>query len=64
MRRKNEFSTGRNDADGIAGQAKAGQREPEIHGGGFIDYILQDITMAIGGEKDDFRASCLNVRHG
>ena len=36
----------------------------EGHAGGFIDYILQDITLAIGEEKDDFKASCLNVRHG
>ena len=33
-------------------------------GGGFIDYLLQDIESAIGDEKDDFKASCLNVRHG
>ena len=34
------------------------------HSGGFIDYILKDINEAIGGEKDDYRASCLNIRHG
>ena len=34
------------------------------HSGGFIDYILKDISLAIGDEKDDYRASCLNVRHG
>ena len=34
------------------------------HSGGFIDYILKDINEAIGGEKDDYKASCLNIRHG
>ncbi len=34
------------------------------HSGGFIDYILKDIALAIGEEKDDFKASCMNVRHG
>ena len=34
------------------------------HGGGFIDSILKDIALAIGDEKDDLRASCLNVKHG
>lgn len=36
----------------------------EGHTGGFIDFILKDIKLAIGDEKDDLRASCLNVRHG
>ncbi len=34
------------------------------HSGVFIDYILKDIALAIGDEKDAFKASCLNVRHG
>ena len=34
------------------------------HSGGFIDYILKDINEAIGDEKDDYKASCLNIRHG
>lgn len=34
------------------------------HGGGFIDSIIKDISLAIGDEKDDFRAGCLNVKHG
>ncbi len=34
------------------------------HSGGFIGYILEDIQAAIGGEKDDFKASSMNVRHG
>lgn len=32
--------------------------------GGFIDYILEDIALAIGDEKDEYKATCLNVRHG
>lgn len=36
----------------------------EGHTGGFIESILKDIQLAIGGEKDDFKASCLNVKHG
>ena len=34
------------------------------HSGGFIDYILKDISEAIGNETDDYKASCLNIRHG
>lgn len=36
----------------------------EGHAGGFIGSIVKDIKLAIGDEKDDYRASCLNVRHG
>lgn len=36
----------------------------EGHSGGFIDYLLKDIALAIGDEKDAFEATCLNVRHG
>ncbi len=36
----------------------------EGESGGFIDYILKDIALAIGDEKDDYKASCMNVRHG
>ena len=34
------------------------------HSGGFIDYILKDSALAIGDEKDEFKATCLNVQHG
>ncbi len=34
------------------------------HSGGFIGYVLEDIQAAIGSEKDDYRACCMNVRHG
>ena len=36
----------------------------EGHTGGFIESILKDIQLAIGDETDDFKASCLNVKHG
>ena len=36
----------------------------EGHTGGLIESILKDIALAIGEEKDDFKASCLNVKHG
>ncbi|MDE7326058.1 MAG: carbonic anhydrase [Lachnospiraceae bacterium] len=29
---------------------------------GFVKYITDEIRKAIGDEKDDFRASCLNVK--
>ncbi len=31
--------------------------------GRYIDYILQDVSYAIGDEKDEFKASCLNVQY-
>ena len=43
---------------GAVGAAIAG------HTGGFIDFILKDISLAIGDEKDDYKASCMNVQHG
>ena len=30
---------------------------------GFIKFITDEIRLAIGGERDEIRASCLNVRH-
>ncbi len=30
---------------------------------GFIRYITDDIKLAIGNERDPYRACCLNVRH-
>ena len=30
----------------------------------FIKYIIEDITEAIGSEKDDYKATVLNVKHG
>ncbi|MDO4647808.1 MAG: carbonic anhydrase [Eubacteriales bacterium] len=34
------------------------------HTDGFIGTIIKDIKIAIGNETDDYRASCLNVKHG
>lgn len=50
----------------MMGHTHCGAVEAAIggHSGGFIGYILEDIAQAIGEEKDDFRASCLNVSHG
>lgn len=31
--------------------------------GRYIDYILQDVSYAIGDEKDEFKAACLNVKY-
>lgn len=36
----------------------------ERQSGGRIDYILNDIASAIGDEKNEFEATCMNVRHG
>ena len=50
----------------VLGHTRCGAVDAAIkgHGGGFIDSIIKDITLAIGDEKDPFRASCLNVKHG
>lgn len=50
----------------LLGHTKCGAVDAAIEGhtGGFIESILKDIQLAIGDEKDDFRASCLNVKHG
>ena len=41
-----------------------GFEDMEAHADGFIDYIMKDIAVAIGDEKDDYKATCLNVQHG
>lgn len=33
------------------------------HTEGYIQYIIKDITEAIGDETDEFKACCLNVQH-
>lgn len=50
----------------VLGHTKCGAVGAAIEGhtGGFIESILKDIQLAIGDEKDDFKASCLNVKHG
>ncbi|MCM1038180.1 MAG: carbonic anhydrase [Roseburia sp.] len=42
---------------GAVGAAVAGGAE------GFIQSITDEIKTAIGGEKDEYKASCLNVKH-
>ena len=34
------------------------------HTEGFIKYITDDISIAIGNEQDDYRATAMNVSHG
>lgn len=50
----------------VLGHTRCGAVDAAIEGhtGGFIESILRDIKLAIGDEKDDFKASCLNVKHG
>jgi len=50
----------------LLGHTRCGAVDAAIEGhtGGFIESILRDIQLAIGDEKDDFKASCLNVKHG
>ena len=50
----------------VLGHTRCGAVDSAIkgHAGGFIDSIIKDIELAIGGEKDPFKASCLNVKHG
>ena len=50
----------------MLGHTECGAIKAVIEGesGGFIDYILKDIAEAIGDEKDEFKATCLNVEHG
>ncbi len=50
----------------VLGHTKCGAVAAAIEGhtSGFIGYIVEDIQLAIGDEKDDYKASCLNVEHG
>ena len=50
----------------VLGHTRCGAVDAAIkgHAGGFIDSIVRDISLAIGTEKDAFKASCLNVKHG
>ena len=50
----------------VLGHTRCGAVDSAIkgHAGGFIDSIIRDIELAIGDEKDPFKASCLNVKHG
>ena len=50
----------------VLGHTRCGAVDSAIkgHAGGFIDSIISDIELAIGDEKDPYKASCLNVKHG
>lgn len=49
----------------VLGHDHCGAVEATIHHDpdGHIKYIVDDIREAIGQEKDEYRATCLNVRH-
>ena len=50
----------------VLGHTRCGAVDSAIkgHEGRFIESIIRDIELAIGNEKDPFKASCLNVKHG
>ncbi len=49
----------------VLGHDHCGAVDAAIHHdpAGYIKFITDEIRRAIGGETDDFRACCLNVRH-
>lgn len=49
----------------VLGHTHCGAVEAAIHHepSGYIKYLTDEIRSAIGGEKDDYRACCLNVEH-
>lgn len=49
----------------VLGHTLCGAVAAALSGGGdgFVQYITDDITEAIGDERDPYEASCLNVRH-
>ena len=52
----------------MLGHTKCGAVGAAIHSHGesdrYIKYIIDDISEAIGPERDDYKATVLNVRHG
>ena len=50
----------------VLGHTKCGAVDSAIkgHEGRFIESIIRDIELAIGDEKDPYKASCLNMKHG
>ncbi len=50
----------------MLGHTRCGAVDAAIEGhyGRFIESIIEDIMQAIGDEKDDYKASCLNIQHG
>ncbi|MCD8020250.1 MAG: carbonic anhydrase [Clostridiales bacterium] len=49
----------------VLGHTHCGAVDAAIHHDpdGYIKFITDEIAKAIGEEKDDYKASCLNVRH-
>lgn len=49
----------------VLGHNHCGAVDAAIHHDpeGYIRFITDEIKAAIGGETDDYRACCLNVRH-
>ncbi len=50
----------------MLGHTRCGAISATINGNteGFIKYITDDISIAIGSETDDLKATMLNVKHG
>ena len=50
----------------VLGHTRCGAVDSAIkgHEGRFIESIIRDIELAIGGETDPYKACCLNVKHG
>ena len=63
-----EYAASHLDANVIImlGHTKCGAVSATIKGSaeGYIRYITDDIRDAIGDEKDDYKATALNVKHG
>ena len=63
-----EYAASHLDANVIImlGHTRCGAVSATIKGSteGYIRYITEDIREAIGGEKDDYKATVLNVKHG
>lgn len=63
-----EYAASHLDANVIVmlGHTRCGAVSATIKGAteGYIRYITDDIREAIGGERDDYRATALNVKHG
>lgn len=50
----------------VLGHTGCGAVHAALTGGGerYIRYITDEIRLAVGSERDELRACCLNVRHG
>ncbi len=49
----------------VLGHTNCGAVQAAVHHdpGGYIKFITDEIVKAVGDEKDDYKACCLNVRH-